>query len=321
MQICICGLRLLAQAFIVAEAKLAVRQGWLGNESDGYDILQRADCRSRPLQSVAGAAGVGRHPPVHRLGICLEPIQRPANAHARRCCQRRRGLEPLASSLDFHGCDRVSGAGGGLWRTMAGAGGGRAWLERCRRRAGVRLSCGSGRHPHPAAVLLYLGYGVLGGCGLGLGYVSPVSTLLRWFPDRRGMATGLAIMGFGGGAIIAAPLKEFLIRAFYRAPEYLGDVAAVGTGDDRGPAFRGNGQRPAGSSHRGGPRRSADDRAGPEGVYLVGTGSVGILATFIVLGVALFRGNGSGGFRLPHSPPAGSRPAGLRRTRARQKSA
>ena len=45
--------------------------------------------------------------------------------------------------------------------------------------------------------LLYLGYGVLGGCGLGLGYVSPVSTLIRWFPDRRGLATGLAIMGFG----------------------------------------------------------------------------------------------------------------------------
>ena len=50
--------------------------------------------------------------------------------------------------------------------------------------------------------LVYLGYGALGGCGLGLGYVSPVSTLLRWFPDKRGMATGMAIMGFGGGAMI-----------------------------------------------------------------------------------------------------------------------
>ncbi|MCV6603336.1 MAG: MFS transporter, partial [Cohaesibacter sp.] len=54
--------------------------------------------------------------------------------------------------------------------------------------------------------LVYLGYGVFGGCGLGFGYVSPVSTLIRWFPDRRGMATGMAIMGFGGGAIIGAPL-------------------------------------------------------------------------------------------------------------------
>ena len=60
---------------------------------------------------------------------------------------------------------------------------------------------------------------------LGLGYVSPVSTLIRWFPDRRGMAAGMAIMGFGGGAIVGTPLKEFLIRTFYRAPEYMGPVA------------------------------------------------------------------------------------------------
>jgi len=62
--------------------------------------------------------------------------------------------------------------------------------------------------------LLYLGYGVIGGCGLGLGYVSPVSTLLKWFPDRRGMATGLAIMGFGGGAMIGAPLGVMLMKYF-----------------------------------------------------------------------------------------------------------
>jgi MFS family permease len=65
--------------------------------------------------------------------------------------------------------------------------------------------------------LLYLGYGVLGGIGLGLGYVSPVSTLIRWFPDRRGMATGMAIMGFGGGAMIAAPFSIFLMNHFKTA--------------------------------------------------------------------------------------------------------
>lgn len=62
--------------------------------------------------------------------------------------------------------------------------------------------------------LVYLGYGVLGGCGLGLGYVSPVSTLIKWFPDRRGMATGMAIMGFGGGAMIGAPLGVALMKHF-----------------------------------------------------------------------------------------------------------
>jgi MFS family permease len=62
--------------------------------------------------------------------------------------------------------------------------------------------------------LVYLGYGVLGGCGLGIGYITPVSTLIAWFPDRRGMSTGMAIMGFGGGALIASPLSDLLMRHF-----------------------------------------------------------------------------------------------------------
>ena len=65
--------------------------------------------------------------------------------------------------------------------------------------------------------LIYLGYGVLGGCGLGIGYISPVSTLIKWFPDRPGMATGMAIMGFGGGALIAAPLSVILMNHFKSA--------------------------------------------------------------------------------------------------------
>lgn len=62
--------------------------------------------------------------------------------------------------------------------------------------------------------LLYLGSGVIGGIGLGLGYISPVSTLIKWFPDRPGMATGMAIMGFGGGGMIASPLSVFLMKRF-----------------------------------------------------------------------------------------------------------
>ena len=62
--------------------------------------------------------------------------------------------------------------------------------------------------------LVYLGYGVLGGIGLGLGYISPVKTLITWFPDRPGMATGMAIMGFGGGAFVASPLSVMLMKHF-----------------------------------------------------------------------------------------------------------
>jgi MFS family permease len=65
--------------------------------------------------------------------------------------------------------------------------------------------------------LLYAGYGLIGGIGLGLGYIAPVSTLIRWFPDRPGMATGMAIMGFGGGALIGAPLGVKLMDHFRTA--------------------------------------------------------------------------------------------------------
>ena len=67
--------------------------------------------------------------------------------------------------------------------------------------------------------IIYLGYGVLGGCGLGIGYISPVKTLIMWFPDRPGMATGMAIMGFGGGAFIASPLSVWLMQHYASATD------------------------------------------------------------------------------------------------------
>jgi MFS family permease len=69
--------------------------------------------------------------------------------------------------------------------------------------------------------LMWLGSGVIGGVGLGLGYISPVSTLVKWFPDRRGMATGMAIMGFGGGAMIGAPLANLLMN-YFKTPTSVG---------------------------------------------------------------------------------------------------
>jgi MFS family permease len=101
-----------------------------------------------------------------------------------------------------------------------------SWLERVGpRRAMFTAACcfGGGFLVGAAGIathqfwLLLLGYGVLGGIGLGLGYISPVSTLIKWFPDRPGMATGLAIMGFGGGAMIASPLSVALMNR-YRTP-------------------------------------------------------------------------------------------------------
>ena len=136
--------------------------------------------------------------------------------------------------------------------------------------------------------LLYLGYGVLGGCGLGLGYVSPVSTLIRWFPDRRGMATGMAIMGFGGGAMIGAPLKEYFIQFFYRAPDYLGAVADLELVTRAGRRFVEVGGELSEVVVVGANEVAQMVIPGPEGVYLVGTGSVGVAQTFFTMGVIYF---------------------------------
>jgi MFS family permease len=104
------------------------------------------------------------------------------------------------------------------------------WLERSGpRKAGVVAACcwGGGLLLGAFGVyihqlwLLWLGSGVIGGVGLGLGYISPVSTLVKWFPDRRGMATGMAIMGFGGGAMIGAPLANLLIN-YFKTPTDVG---------------------------------------------------------------------------------------------------
>ena len=111
----------------------------------------------------------------------------------------------------------VLGAAAALWG---------GWLERAGpRRAGlVAALCWPGGLAVAALGvylhqlwLLWLGGGVIGGVGLGLGYISPVSTLIKWFPDRRGMATGMAIMGFGGGAMIGAPLAAKLMAHFHSA--------------------------------------------------------------------------------------------------------
>jgi MFS family permease len=104
------------------------------------------------------------------------------------------------------------------------------WLERAGpRKAGVVSAlcwCGGlllgalGVYTHQLW-LMWLGSGVIGGIGLGLGYISPVSTLVKWFPDRRGMATGMAIMGFGGGAMIGAPLADLLMN-YFKTPTSVG---------------------------------------------------------------------------------------------------
>ena len=136
--------------------------------------------------------------------------------------------------------------------------------------------------------LIYLGYGVIGGCGLGLGYVSPVATLIRWFPDRRGMATGIAIMGFGGGAMLGKPMIDGFLRLHYEAPQYLGPVHTLKLVTEAGRRMA------EVSGHLVevvvvGVNDVADMIVpGPEGVYLVESGTVGAAQTFFTLGAIYF---------------------------------
>ena len=138
--------------------------------------------------------------------------------------------------------------------------------------------------------LIYLGYGVIGGIGLGLGYVSPVSNLIRWFPDRRGLAAGMAIMGFGGGAIIAVPLKEFFLQYFYKVPQYLGTADAVDMITHSGRRFVEVGGQLKEVVVAGAAEAAHVLAPGAEaaGVYVVGTGSAGVAQTFLLFGVVYF---------------------------------
>jgi MFS family permease len=162
------------------------------------------------------------------------------------------------------------------------------WLERSGpRKAGVVAAlcwCG-GLVISAAGVIthqlwmMWLGSGVIGGVGLGLGYISPVSTLVKWFPDRRGMATGMAIMGFGGGAMIGAPLADKLMNGGQFIPTSSGAIDIA-------------------SFHLALP--FAGFRTGAD---------VGVWETFLVMGAGyfVFMLIGAFGYRLP---PAGWRPEG-----------
>ena len=160
--------------------------------------------------------------PVHRPGLRVQRVQ-PADDQADRhhaIGARTTGSSPISAGSS---ASRSSSSGS---RPRCSAAGSRkaARAARCSPprsagRGGFLVSA-FGVYVHKIW-LIYLGYGVLGGIGLGIGYISPVSTLIRWFPDRPGMATGMAIMGFGGGAFIASPLSVWLMQHF-STPTHIG---------------------------------------------------------------------------------------------------
>ena len=136
--------------------------------------------------------------------------------------------------------------------------------------------------------LCYLGYGVGAGMGWGLGYISPVSNMMKWFPDKRGLATGMALASFGGGAILAAPMNKYFMEQFFVAPDYLGSSSDVSIVTEGGKRF----VEIAGEMNEVVVATAAEVAKLPgelaEGVYVVGTGSTGVAETFLVLGTLHF---------------------------------
>eukprot|EP01147_Barroeca_monosierra_P002537 gene2537-5457_t len=131
--------------------------------------------------------------------------------------------------------------------------------------------------------------GILIGCGIGLSYVPPVATLLRWFPDRRGLATGLTLMGFGGGAIFASPAMTSLMKTFQMPPDYLGSSSNVSVITENGKKLVEIGdkfQEVVLVSEKTMYRLPFQDLL--EGVYVAGTGSTGVSLALMTLGVTYF---------------------------------
>ena len=168
----------------------------------------------------AYAFSVFNLPMTKLIGITARRRRRLGSAQADRVL-RRPTIGAHRSRLDFQHRDllprRLGGGAGPLGRGRRSAPGD---VHRGAVLGGGFLISALGVYIHNIW-LIYFGYGVVGGIGLGIGYISPVSTLIKWFPDRPGMATGMAIMGFGGGAFIASPLSVWLMGKF-TTPTHVG---------------------------------------------------------------------------------------------------
>lgn len=139
---------------------------------------------------------------------------------------------------------------------------------------------GTMMHNLPA---IYLGYGLLGGLGFAFGYISPVTNLIKWFPDKRGLATGLGVMAFGGGALLCAPLSTKLFAEYQKVPEMIGTVDTMTVINETGRKFveiGGDLQEVVVTT-----AETVNNMPGlvDGGVYLCGSGDTGLSSTFLTL--------------------------------------
>lgn len=136
--------------------------------------------------------------------------------------------------------------------------------------------------------LIYLGYGALGGIGIGLGYTPPVQSLLQWFPDKKGLASGIAIAGFGSGALLFTPAVQYLSKKFAKLPTYLGPAQDFVTKTIDGKLFADVNGQLVEVVQAGAAELSKIPYTLSEGLYVVGSGSTGAMEALGAIGAVYF---------------------------------
>jgi MFS family permease len=144
-----------------------------------------------------------------------------------------------------------------------------------------------GIHLH-SLPLLYAGYGFLGGTGIGLAYTPPMQTLMQWFPDKKGIASGLTIAGFGSGALLFTPAVQYLSKQFAKMPEYLGPANQFVTKVVDGRLFTDIDGKMIEVINAGAAEIAKLPYDLQEGLYIVGSGNTGAAESLAVMGAAYF---------------------------------
>ena len=211
---------------------------------------------------------------------------------------------PLSITFALQG---IAAALGGKWQIKVGARKAMFVAGMCFGGGLMLGGLGVALHSLP---LLYLGYGILGGTGVGLAYTPPVQALIQWFPDRKGLASGMTIAGFGSGALVFTPLANKLMQFFSQPPEYLGPCGSVSTIVQDGRMFADLGGKLTEVVTANAYEISKLASAMPEGVYVVGTGSTGVAETLFTMGAGYLAIMLASALAI-RRPAAGYTPAGF----------